>query len=81
MQEIPVQFTTGHIFKASLVAQFGKQSVCNSGDPGSIPGLEESPGKGNGNLLQYTCLENPMDTGAWQAIAHGVTKSRTQLSD
>ena len=45
----------------------GKMSVCNAGDPGSIPGLGKSPGEGNGNLLQYSCLENPMDRGAWLA--------------
>ena len=43
----------------------GKASVYNAGDPGSIPGLGRSPGEGNGNLLQYYCLENPMDRGAW----------------
>ena len=45
------------------------------------PGLGRSPGEGNGNPLQYSCLENPMDGGAWWAIAHGVAKSRTRLSD
>ena len=58
-----------------------KESAFNSGDPGLIPGLERSPGEGNGNTVQYSCLENPMDRGAWQAIVHGVTKSRKQLSD
>ena len=48
-------------------------------DVGSIPGLGRSPGEGNGNPLQYSCLENPMDRGAWQATVHGVAKSRTQL--
>ena len=43
----------------------GKESACNAGDPGSIPGLARSPGEGNGNPLQYSCLENPMDGGAW----------------
>ena len=51
------------------------------GDPGSIPGLGRSPGEGNGNPPQYSCLENPMDGGAWSATVHGVTKSWTQLSD
>ena len=51
------------------------------GDPGSIPGSGRSPGEGNGNPLQYSCLENPMDGGAWQATVHGVAKSRTWLSD
>ena len=58
----------------------GKESACNTGDLGSIPGLGVSPGGGHGNPLQYSCLENPMDRGAWQATAHGVTKSQTQLS-
>ena len=51
------------------------------GDPGSNPGLGRSPGEGNGNPFQYSCLENPMDGGAWQATIHGVTKSRTRLND
>ena len=59
----------------------GKVSVYNAGDPGSNPGSGRSPGEGNDNPLQYYCLENPMDRGAWWATVHGVTKSRTQLSD
>ena len=47
------------------------------GDTGSIPGLGRSPGEGNDNLLQYSCLENPMDRGAWRAAVHGATESRT----
>ena len=58
-----------------------KEFVYNAGDQGSIPGLGRSPGEGNGSPLQYSCLENPMDRGAWQAAAHEVTKSPTQLSD
>ena len=56
-------------------------SVYNAGDPGSIPGLGRSPGEGNGSPLQDSCLENPMDRGAWSATVHGVAKSRTRLSD
>ena len=76
----------------------GKESVCNAGDLGLIPGLGRSPEDGNGyplqysglensirggngTPLQYSCLENPMDGGAWWAAVHGVTKSRTRLSD
>ena len=59
----------------------GKASVYNAGDLGSIPGLGRSPGEGNGNPLQYCCLENPMDREAWRAIVHGVTKSWTQNSE
>ena len=51
------------------------------GDLGSIPGSGRSPGEGNGNSLQYSCLENAMDGGAWWAVVHGVTESRTRLSD
>ena len=58
-----------------------KRSAHNVGDPGSIPGLGRSPGEGNGNLLQGSCLENSMDGGAWWATVHGVTKSRTRLSE
>ena len=59
----------------------GKASACSAGDPGLIPGSGRSPGEGNGNALQDSCLENPMDRGAWQATVHGVAKSRTRLSD
>ena len=51
-----------------------KESAYNAGDLDSIPGLGRSPGEGNGNPLQYSCLENPMDRGAWWATVHGVTK-------
>ena len=51
-----------------------KESACNAGDTGSVPGLERFPGEGNVNWLQYFCQENPMDREAWQAIAHGVTE-------
>ena len=57
----------------------GKESTCNAGEMGSIPGWGRSPGEGNGNPLQYSCLEDPMDRGAWQAIVHGVTKVRHDL--
>ena len=63
------------------MAQTVKASAYNAEDPGSIPGLGRSSGEGNGNTLQYSCLENPMDGGAWQAIVHGVAKSRTLLSN
>ena len=52
----------------------GKASACNAGDPGSIPGLGRSPGERNGNPLQYSCLENSMDRGAWQATVYWVAK-------
>ena len=56
-------------------------SACNTGDLSSIPGLGRSPGEGHGNSLQYSCLENPMDRGAWWAIVCGVAKSQTRLRD
>ena len=61
----------------------GKESTCNvrdTGDRGSIPGSGRSSGAGHGNPLQYSCLENPMDRGAWWAIVYGAAKSHTQLS-
>ena len=63
------------------VGSDGKESACNVGDPSSIPGSGRSPGKGNGNPLQYACLKNPMDRGAWWATIHGIEKSRTRLSE
>ena len=59
----------------------GKESACDSGDPGLIPGLGRSPGEGNGYPLQYCFLENSMDREAWRATVHVVTKSRTRLSN
>ena len=70
-------------FSLTLVPTFdvgdsdGKASACNAGDPASIPGLERSPEEGNGNLLQYSYLENSMDRGACLAIVHGITESDT----
>ena len=53
-----------------------KESACNAGGPGLIPGSGKSPGEGNGNPLHYSCLENPMDRGAWWATVHGLAKSQ-----
>ena len=58
-----------------------KASACNVGDLGLIPGSGSSPGEGNGNPLQYSCLENPMNRGAWWATVHRVAKSQTRLSE
>ena len=58
----------------------GKEHAYKAGDLGLTPGLGRSPGGGNGYPLQYSCLENPMDIGAWRATVHGVAKSQTQLS-
>ena len=58
-----------------------EESACYAGDAGLIPVLGRSPGEGNGNPLQYSCMENPMDGGAWWATVHGVLKSWTRPSD
>ena len=58
----------------------GEESACNAGDPGSIPRSGRSPGEGNGNPLQCSCLENPLNRGAWQATVHGVAKVRHDLA-
>ena len=58
-----------------------KELACNEGDLGSIPELGRFPGEGNGNPLQYSCLENSMDTEVWWAIVHRATKSQTRLSN
>ena len=83
-----------HLFDASLPVQVflpsylgfpchsvGKESACNAGDLDSVLGSGRSPGEGNGNPLQYYCLENPMDRGAWKATVYGVAKSWTRLSN
>ena len=59
----------------------GKESPCNAGDLGSVPGWGRSAGEGNGYLIQYSCLENSMGRGDWHVMVHGVTSCRTQLSD
>ena len=59
----------------------GKESTCNAGDLGSIPGSGRSPRGGNGNPLQYSCLEDSMDRGAWQTAVHRIAKSQTRLGD
>ena len=70
------------VSQVALVVKKKKNPAINAGDikdVGSIPGSGRSPGGGHGNLFQYSCLENPMDRGAWRATVHGVTKSRTHL--
>ena len=57
----------------------GKESACNAGESGSVPGSGRSPGEGNGNPLQYSCLENPMDREAWRATVHGATRVEHDL--
>jgi len=60
---------------------FSSKESYNAGDTGLIPGSERSSGEGNDYPLQYSCLGNPMDRGAWQTTVHGVTKDQTRLSD
>ena len=57
----------------------GEESACSAGDPGSIPGLGRSPGEGHGKPLQYICLENPMDRGAWYVLHHFLEFARTHV--
>ena len=86
MQEIPVQFLgqedlleKGYVIHSSILGlpcgSDGKEFTYHAGDLGLIPGLGRSPGEGNGNPLQYSCLENPLDRGSWRAKVHGVAKS------
>ena len=82
----PWEFPPSRKGLVSLLLDFpggsaGKKSACNAEDLGLIPGSGRSPGEGNGAPLQYSCLENPMDWGAWWATVHGVAKSRTRLND
>ena len=69
-------YKSGNTSDGLLLWLSGKESACKAGDSGSIPGSERSPEEGNGNLLQYSCLENLMDRGAWWATVYGVTKSQ-----
>ena len=73
--------TEVHMVRSFPGGSDGKKSACNVGDPGSVSGSGRSPGERNGNPLQYACLENPMDSGAWRVTVHGVAKSWTRLSN
>ena len=74
------EFYNYTLFRLSRYS-YGKESACNAGDLGLMPGLGRSPGEGHGNPLQYSCLENSMDRGTRWATVHGISKSWTQLSD
>ena len=77
-----IQWWKGGLFEKNFPGgSGGKESACNVGDPGLVPGFGTSPGEGNVHPLQYSCLENSMDRGAWKATIHGITKSQTQLND
>ena len=71
----------GHRFGPGRFHILQGESACNAQDPGSVPGSGRSSGEGNGNPLEYSCLEKSTDRGAWQATVHGVAKSGTRLSD
>ena len=75
-----VLFIWASTSQSLLVVKNPSANAGDTGDMGSIPGLGRSPRGGNGNLLQYSCKENPMDRGVWQATAHGITKSWTRLT-
>ena len=76
------KFEKGHVYLTYFTGGLdSKESVCSVGELSSIPGLGRSPGKGNGNPLQYSCLGNSMERGALWAVVHGVAKSWIQLSD
>ena len=72
---MPVEFSVTECLVELKFGSEGKESACNAGDLGSILGLGRSPGDGSSNPLQYSCLENPMDRGAWQTMVHGVAES------
>ena len=80
------QYFKHHTYMCGYIQDFpdgsdSKESACNTGDMGSTPGLKRSPGEAKSYPLQYSCLDNSMGRGAWQAAVHGVTKSWTQLND
>ena len=86
LEECQLAYSVGKPVTPSEVQGFpggsdGKASAYNAGDPGSIPGSGRSPGEGHGNPLQCSCLENPVDGGAWWATVHGVAKNQTRLSN
>ena len=74
MLQWPSIYRNAPILKGFPGNSVGKESACNAGDQGLIPGLGRSPGEENGNRLQHSCLENPMDRGAWRATDHGVAR-------
>ena len=78
-------FFSGYMPRSGIVGSYGgsggKESACDTGHPGSVPGLDKFPGEGYGYPFQYSGLENSMDRGAWQATVCGVAKGRTQLSN
>ena len=83
VKSLKKSFKRVHIISTELgfpCSSVGKESACSAGDPGLIPGSGKYPVKGNGNPLQYSCLDNPMDKGAWQATVHGVARVTHNLA-
>ena len=83
-EKFHIIYTHTHIYQGLPIWLSGKEYTCNTGDARDaalIPGSGRSPGGGDGNPLEDSCLENPMDRGAWRATVHRVAESRTQLSD
>ena len=78
-RSLPVSCVHPHMYLYISGGSGGKESAHSAGDPSLIPGLGRSPGEGNGNPLQYSCLGNPKDRGAWWVAVHGIAKSWTQL--
>ena len=79
LEWVVINISQTHIYGVSGASD-DKESACNAGELGLIPESGRSPGEGNGDPIQYSCLENSMDIRAWQAIFYGVAKSQTQLS-
>ena len=77
MIPFPVNCQKSEVPQKTKDGSDGKESACNAGDQGSVPGSGRSPGEANGNPLQCSCLENPMDRGTWQATLDAIAKSRT----
>ena len=75
-----LKFIVGYLLMGFPGSSLVKNQLANGGDEGSTPGLGRSPGEGNGNPLQYNCLENPMDRGAWRATVHGITRVGRDLA-
>ena len=79
--QVVLTWSACFVYWASPGGSVSKESACSAGDLGSVPGLGKSPGEGNGNPLQYSCLEDSMDRGVWWATVHGVARVRYWLSD
>ena len=81
LQRVGYNLATEQQQQQMQLSFISKAPACNAGDPGSIPGSGRSPGDGNGNPLQYSCLENPMDRGAWRATVHRVVHKESERTE